>query len=79
MLSFCMISSWCRTWKTSEEVPLKAGSSTFPQPSIREFVMRVRTARPAPSSRLTPQRLTAVLKKEEFRLAGCFCHDTTFQ
>jgi hypothetical protein len=63
----------------AEEMPQNAGSHTFPQPSVREFVMRVWATRPAPSSRLTPQRLTAVLKKEELRLAGCFCHDTTFQ
>jgi len=63
----------------AEEVPWSTTSSNFPQPSIREFVMRVLAARPAPSSRPTPQRLTAVLKKKEFRLAGCFSHDTTFQ
>lgn len=63
----------------AEETPWSTNSSNFPQPSIREFVMRVWATRPAPSSRLTPQRLTAILKKKEFRLAGCFCHDTTFQ
>ncbi|XP_023712978.1 rab3 GTPase-activating protein catalytic subunit isoform X2 [Cryptotermes secundus] len=63
----------------AEETPWSINSSNFPQPSIREFVMRVWATRPAPSSRLTPQRLTAILKKKEFRLAGCFCHDTTFQ
>lgn len=62
----------------AEEVPWSTTSSNFPQPSIREFVMRVLAARPAPSSHPTPQRLTAVLKKKEFRLAGCFSHDTTF-
>lgn len=63
----------------AEEMPWSTSSSNFPQPSIREFVMRVWATRPAPSSRLTPQRLTAILKKKEFRLAGCFCRDTTFQ
>jgi hypothetical protein len=63
----------------AKEVPWSTTSSNFPQPGIREFVMRVLAARPAPSSRPTPQRLTAVLKKKEFRLAGCFSHDTTFQ
>ncbi|XP_021920083.1 rab3 GTPase-activating protein catalytic subunit isoform X2 [Zootermopsis nevadensis] len=63
----------------AEDTPRSTSSSNFPQPSIREFVMRARAARPAPSSCVTPQRLTAVLKKKEFRLAGCFSHDTTFQ
>ncbi|XP_069677662.1 rab3 GTPase-activating protein catalytic subunit [Periplaneta americana] len=63
----------------SEEKPWTTTSSNFPQPSTREFVMRVLAARPSPSSCITPQRLTAVLKKKEFRLAGCFSHDTTFQ
>jgi Rab3 GTPase-activating protein catalytic subunit len=63
----------------AEETPWSINSGNFPQPSIREFVMRIWAARPAPSSSVTPQRLTAVLKKKEFRLAGCFSHDTTFQ
>jgi Rab3 GTPase-activating protein catalytic subunit len=63
----------------AEETTWSASSNKFPQPSIREFVMRVKAARPAPSSIVTPQRLTAVLRKKEFRLAGCFSHDTTFQ
>ena len=49
----------------AEEVPWSTTSSNFPQPSIREFVMRVLAPQPAPSSHPTPQRLTAVLKKEQ--------------
>ncbi|PSN30908.1 Rab3 GTPase-activating protein catalytic subunit, partial [Blattella germanica] len=66
------------TINLAEEPPWSNTSSTFPQPSTREFIMRVMAARPSPSSCVTTQRLTAVLKKKEFRLAGCFSHDTTF-
>ena len=62
-----------------EESPWSGSSSSnFPQPSTREFIMRTMAACPAPTSYVTPQRLTAVLKKKEFRLAGAFSHDTTF-
>nr|CAD7259140.1 unnamed protein product [Timema shepardi] len=54
-------------------------SAQFPQPSQREFVMRVIASRPAPSSTPTPQKVYALLRREEFRLAGCFSHDTIFQ
>ncbi|KAJ9596359.1 hypothetical protein L9F63_012634 [Diploptera punctata] len=62
----------------SEETPWSSSSSNFPQPSTREFIMRTMVARPAPTSCVTPQRLSVVLKKNQIRLAGCFSHDTTF-
>ncbi|XP_067007890.2 rab3 GTPase-activating protein catalytic subunit [Anabrus simplex] len=54
-------------------------SSNFPQPSKRQFVMRVSAPRPAPYSTVCPQKLCAVLQKDDFRMAGCFTQDITFQ
>ena len=51
----------------------------FPRPAGREFIFRTVAARPAPYSQPTPQRMYCVLVDEEFRLAGAFSQDTTFQ
>ncbi|KAG8231944.1 hypothetical protein J437_LFUL011413 [Ladona fulva] len=44
----------------------------------KEYVFQVMATRPAPYSRPTPQRLTAIVKEGEFRLAGAFSQDTNF-
>ncbi|XP_046386096.1 rab3 GTPase-activating protein catalytic subunit [Ischnura elegans] len=44
----------------------------------KEYVLQVMASRPTPYSRPTPQRLTAVVKEGEFRLAGAFSQDTVF-
>ncbi|XP_022111820.1 rab3 GTPase-activating protein catalytic subunit-like [Acanthaster planci] len=51
----------------------------FPRPAGREFIFRAVAPRPAPYSQPTPQRMYCVLVEEEFRLAGAFSQDTTFQ
>ncbi|XP_071448374.1 rab3 GTPase-activating protein catalytic subunit [Hetaerina americana] len=44
----------------------------------KEYVLQVVATRPTPYSRPTPQRLTAIVKEGEFRLAGAFSQDTVF-
>ncbi|XP_071792280.1 rab3 GTPase-activating protein catalytic subunit-like isoform X2 [Asterias amurensis] len=51
----------------------------FPRPAGREFIFRTMAPRPAPYSQATPQRMYCVLVEDEFRLAGAFSQDTTFQ
>ena len=51
----------------------------FPSPAGREFILRTSVPRPAPYSQPTPQRMYCVLVNEEFRIAGAFSQDTTFQ
>ncbi len=51
----------------------------FPRPAGREFIFRTMAPRPAPYSQATPQRMYCVLVDDEFRLAGAFSQDTTFQ
>lgn len=51
----------------------------FPKPSAREFILRANLPRPTSSSNPSPQRMYALLTLEEFRLAGAFSQDTTFQ
>uniref|UniRef100_A0A8D8V0Z5 Rab3 GTPase-activating protein catalytic subunit n=1 Tax=Cacopsylla melanoneura TaxID=428564 RepID=A0A8D8V0Z5_9HEMI len=54
--------------------------SPLPSPSCREFILRVVAPRPAPSSRPTPQKLTAlILSPDSLLMSGCFTQDTTFQ
>lgn len=47
-------------------------SAIFPQPSKREFVMRVRSERPEVQSVMINHMLRAVLTKNDFRLCGAF-------
>ncbi|KAG8336189.1 Rab3 GTPase-activating protein catalytic subunit [Homalodisca vitripennis] len=54
-------------------------SSVFPPASEREFILRVLAPRPAPTSLITPHRLSVRLRKDEIIMAGCFSQDTTFQ
>ena len=60
----------------------RASSSSvpdFPRPAGREFILRNMIPRPAPYSKPTPQRMYCVLVEDDFRLAGAFTEDTTFQ
>ena len=51
-------------------------TATVPEPSGKEFILRTVVPRPAPYSTPTPQRMFAVLTREQFRLAGAFSVDT---
>ncbi|XP_076435585.1 rab3 GTPase-activating protein catalytic subunit-like [Babylonia areolata] len=51
----------------------------FPSPSAREYILRALIPRPAPYSRVLPQRMYCVVVDGDYRLAGAFCSDTTFQ
>ena len=57
----------------------RAAIPDFPKPWGKEFILRATVARPAPWSRLSPQRMYCILVKNEFRLLGAFSSDTTFQ
>ncbi|CAI9577763.1 unnamed protein product [Staurois parvus] len=50
----------------------------FPPPAGREVILRTMVPRPAPYSKALPQRMYSVLTKDDFRLAGAFCSDTSF-
>lgn len=50
----------------------------FPEPSCKEFILRIVTPRPSPTSTPQPQRLYACLKRDHIRLAGFFSEDTIF-
>ncbi|XP_033104847.1 rab3 GTPase-activating protein catalytic subunit-like isoform X2 [Anneissia japonica] len=54
-------------------------SSKFPRPAGREFILRTTVPRPAPYSKPTHQRMFCVLMQDEFRVAGAFSEDTSFQ
>ncbi|XP_076749790.1 RAB3 GTPase activating protein subunit 1 [Xylocopa sonorina] len=51
---------------------------TFPEPCCKEFILRIITPRPSPTSTPLPQRLYACLKRDDIRLAGFFSEDTIF-
>ncbi|XP_017758239.1 PREDICTED: rab3 GTPase-activating protein catalytic subunit isoform X2 [Eufriesea mexicana] len=51
---------------------------TFPEPCCKEFVLRVVSPRPSPTSTPQPQRLYACLQRDDIRLAGFFSEDTIF-
>ncbi|XP_076667332.1 RAB3 GTPase activating protein subunit 1 isoform X2 [Andrena cerasifolii] len=51
---------------------------TFPEPSCKEFILRIVTPRPSPTSIPQPQRLYTCLKRDHIRLAGLFSEDTIF-
>ena len=54
-------------------------SPIFPHPVEKEFTLRMLAARPdIHCSQTAPQRMTAILRRNEIRLAGCFTKDTTF-
>ena len=65
-----------------QQVPQKRPASKthdFPNASAREYILRAMIPRPAPYSRVLPQRMYCVLVEGDYRLAGAFCSDTTFQ
>ncbi|XP_029053343.1 rab3 GTPase-activating protein catalytic subunit [Osmia bicornis bicornis] len=51
---------------------------TFPEPSCKEFILRIVTPRPSPTSTPQPQRMYACLKRDYIRLAGFFSEDSIF-
>ncbi|XP_076283698.1 RAB3 GTPase activating protein subunit 1 [Lasioglossum baleicum] len=51
---------------------------TFPEPSCKEFILRIVTPRPSPTSTPQPQRMYTCLKRDYIRLAGFFSEDTIF-
>ncbi len=51
----------------------------FPRPAGKEYILRSTIVRPAPWSRPSPHRMFCVIMKDDFRLAGAFTNDTTFQ
>ena len=53
--------------------------SEFPAPTGKEYILRVSCPRPAPWSHVSPQRMYCVVIRDDFRLAGAFTTDTTFQ
>lgn len=53
--------------------------SPLPPPSCREFVLRVQAPRPAPSSRPTPHKMTALVHQDSCLVSGVFSQDTMFQ
>ncbi|XP_041431611.1 rab3 GTPase-activating protein catalytic subunit isoform X1 [Xenopus laevis] len=70
-----------------EEEPKRSSSSDdrrqtsgtdFPSPAGRELILRTSVPRPAPYSKVLPQRMYSVLTKEDFRLTGAFSSDTSF-
>jgi len=54
-------------------------ASEFPRPVGKEYILRMFVQRPVPWSRPSPQRMYCVVMKDDFRLAGGFTIDTTFQ
>jgi Rab3 GTPase-activating protein catalytic subunit len=65
----------------SMSTPPSSSSSShdFPAPSAREYILRAMVPRPAPFSRVLPQRMYCVMVDGDYRLAGAFSTDTTFQ
>ena len=51
----------------------------FPDAAGKEYILRTTVSRPAPWSRPTPQRMFCTVVQDDFRLAGAFSTDTTFQ
>lgn len=60
--------------------PPTPDASVFPTPAAREYILRTVASRPAPYSKQFPQRMYCTLVDgAEYRLAGAFTSDTTFQ
>ncbi|XP_071942593.1 rab3 GTPase-activating protein catalytic subunit-like [Antedon mediterranea] len=70
-----------RAFKSTDEEGSSTGQNTsqFPRPTGREFILRTSVPRPAPYSKPTHQRMFCVLMQDEFRIAGAFSEDTSFQ
>ncbi|CAG5116376.1 unnamed protein product [Candidula unifasciata] len=63
----------------SSEVRSSTSCSDFPSASCREYILRAMVPRPAPYSRVLPQRMYCMLVEGDSRLAGAFTADSTFQ
>ncbi|CAL1547182.1 unnamed protein product [Lymnaea stagnalis] len=63
----------------SSDVRSSSSCSDFPAPSSREYILRAMVPRPAPYSKVLPQRMYCILGEGENRLAGAFTSDSTFQ
>ena len=62
-----------------EERQASSSIPKFPRPTGREYILRTTAPRPAPYSKILPQRMFCSIEDEEFRLAGAFSSDTVFQ
>uniref|UniRef100_A0A0B7ASM6 Rab3 GTPase-activating protein catalytic subunit n=1 Tax=Arion vulgaris TaxID=1028688 RepID=A0A0B7ASM6_9EUPU len=63
----------------SSEVRSSASCSDFPPASCREYILRAMVPRPAPYSKVLPQRMYCMLVDGDSRLAGAFTADSSFQ
>lgn len=63
----------------SSEVRSSASCSDFPAAACREYILRAMVPRPAPYSKVLPQRMYCILMDGDSRLAGAFTADSTFQ
>ncbi|KAK0049529.1 rab3 GTPase-activating protein catalytic subunit [Biomphalaria pfeifferi] len=68
-----------QTLQASSEIRSSSSCSDFPAASTREYILRAMVPRPAPYSKVLPQRMYCILADGESRLAGAFISDTTFQ
>ena len=64
---------------TSHPSSSPRGGDAFPRPIGKEYILHMVVNRPVPWSRPSPQRMYCVVMKDDFRLAGAFTSDTTFQ
>ncbi|XP_059172739.1 rab3 GTPase-activating protein catalytic subunit-like [Physella acuta] len=64
---------------TASEVRSSASCSDFPSAALREYILRAMVPRPAPYSKVLPQRMYCYLVDGDNRLAGAFTADSTFQ
>lgn len=69
------------SWIPSSDIASRPASTVpdFPSPWAREYILRAMVPRPAPYSRVLPQRMYCVLVDGDYRMAGAFSSDTTFQ
>ncbi|GFS18446.1 rab3 GTPase-activating protein catalytic subunit [Elysia marginata] len=63
----------------TQEVRSSASCADFPPASVREYILRAMVPRPAPYSKVLPQRMYCMLTDGDNRLAGAFTSDSTFQ
>ena len=63
----------------TQEVRSSASCADFPSASVREYILRAMVPRPAPYSKVLPQRMYCMLTDGDNRLAGAFASDSTFQ
>ena len=56
----------------------KTSRMIFPDPEMKEFILRTFASRPYSYSAASPQRMYAMVKRSEFRLAGAVSIDKIF-